>query len=80
MKKSNLKLKVGDVVYPKGCSRDYQLQNPITINHVKEHTDDTMIDGKYETLRWMSASENGWSWYPFMTLTKRLSTNEVLPL
>ncbi len=60
-------MKIGDVVYPAGCSRDIQLKNPILINHIEMRIIPAIIDG--EVGEFLSASENGYIWYPLSSLT-----------
>ena len=64
------KIKIGDTVYPAGCSDEYKAANPMTVKHIKmsewETEDD---DGQIITKQYPSASENGTVWFPFTTLT-----------
>jgi len=69
-----MNIKKGDTVYPANCSREYQLKNPLTINYISERTQQTLLDGEKITLSWLVASENGYSWYSFGTLTKNLTS------
>lgn len=63
-------MKIGDTVYPAGCSDEYKAANPMVVNRIKtsewETEDD---DGQTVTFKYQSASENGTAWFPFVTLT-----------
>ena len=61
-------MKIGDIVYPKGCSKQYQLENPLTIKHLEERHFACLCDGDLVDSTYQVASENGWSWYPLNTL------------
>ena len=70
-------MKKGDVVYPAGCSREFQLKNPMTIKHMKTtSTEITGDDGQKDTIEYEIASEDGVGWYPLGTLTLELYSGE----
>lgn len=63
---------IGDTCYPKGCTREYQRNNIIKINHRKTRTEsylDSETGDIYKTSYYLY-SENGFGWYPENTLEK----------
>ena len=64
------KIKIGDTVYPAGCSDEYMAANPMVVKHIKTCSFETEADdGQIITTQYQSASENGTAWFPFMALT-----------
>ena len=62
----------GQTAYLKDCSPGYQAKNSIVINHIRETTHQVIIDSVKTQIICHAASENGYSWYPFETITDRL--------
>jgi len=63
-------MKIGDTVYPAGCSDEYKAANPMVVNRIKMCSWQTQDDdGETVTMKYPAASENGTSWFPFATLT-----------
>ena len=63
-------IKIGDTVYPAGCSDEYMAANPMVVKHIKTCSFETEDDdGETVTKKYPIASENGTAWYPFATLT-----------
>ena len=67
-----MKYGIGDTVFLAGCTRAYQVANPIVINHIKEKQIPMECDGEMHLIKYTSVSENGWSWYPITTVTKTI--------
>ena len=57
-------------MYLKGCTRGYQLANPIVPNFRETRTAVVICDGEPTSMIWDVVSETGWSWYPVNALTE----------
>ena len=71
-----MKYGIGDTGYPDGCTRAYQLANPLIINFVKEEQIPVECDGEIEVISYLSVSENGWSWFPITAVTRDIEQGE----
>ncbi len=66
------KINLGDVVYPKGCTREYQRAHPITVNFIDWRIQKLIIDSVPVESKIKYISQGGACWYPVNTITKVL--------
>jgi len=55
-------------MYLTGCTRKYQLANPIAPNFRETRKAVVICDGEPVEMKWDAVSENGWIWYPVTAL------------
>ena len=68
-------IKIGDIVYHRGCTPGYARRNPIKVNFIKEQSVPIVVDGNESVDRYDIVSEDGWVWYPATGLTKEVDHN-----
>jgi len=70
-------IKIDDIVYPARCSRGYQKKYSMLVKYIKSQSKEIFLEGEKVKLSWMVASENGYSWYSFGSLTKNLTSKQT---
>ena len=69
--------KLGDMLYPANCSKDYQLDNPIFVNYIAKHEYTIIVDSKPTKISHYSYAENKDTHWMESALTNKLSKEEI---
>jgi len=72
MTENKPKFKIGDTLYPQGCSKEYQEANPFIPKYIEEETWNGVFDDELIEVKHFVYSENGFSWYPESTLVQEI--------